>query len=517
MGYKRPKPARGASTSRLNFQDLMSEPEKVARPEARPEPRPEARIAKGFRDITAGELDARTRMIVKIRNCYERYGFEPLETPAIEYTGALGKFLPDQDRPNAGVFSFADEDGEWMSLRYDLTAPLARYVAQNFQSLPKPFRRYAYGPVYRNEKPGPGRFRQFWQFDADTVGSDSPAADAEMCMLAADTLEALGVKRGRYVIKINDRRILDAVMEAAGLGGSEHASKRLTVLRAIDKLDRLGLDGVRQLLGPGRKDESGDFTKGAGLDSGQASKILDYLANPMPQSGLRGAEDLQTILSLCRAGGFGEDQIRADQTVVRGLEYYTGPVFEAELTFETKDENGNAIRFGSVGGGGRYDDLVARFTGERVPATGFSIGVSRLQAALALVEGGVEKRTGPVVVLVMDRDQIAQYQKLVQQLRSAGIRAEMYLGASGMKAQMKYADKRNSPCVVIQGSDERAKGEVMIKDLIEGAKAAAAIQSNKDWKAARPAQFAVPEAMLIEHVKDVISRHQTQSASGKSV
>ena len=228
------------------------------------DPRPEARLPKGLFDIPAGEIRATREMLDTIRGVFESYGFEPLDTPAIEYTDALGKFLPDQDRPNEGVFSFKDDDEQWLSLRYDLTAPLARYVAENYQNLPKPFRRYQVGPVWRNEKPGPGRFRQFTQFDADTVGASSVAADAELCMLAADTLEALGVPRGQYVIKVNNRKVLDGVLESIDLGGDANFGKRLTVLRAIDKLDRLGIEGVRAALGQGRKDESGDFTEGRG-------------------------------------------------------------------------------------------------------------------------------------------------------------------------------------------------------------------------------------------------------------
>jgi histidyl-tRNA synthetase len=486
-------------------------------------PRPQARIAKGFRDIEAAELSGLNEMLAKIRGVYGRYGFEALETPAIEYTDALGKFLPDQDRPNAGVFSFQDDDEKWMSLRYDLTAPLARYVAQNYQTLPKPYRRYAFGNVYRNEKPGPGRFRQFMQFDADTVGADSVAADAEMCMLAADTLEALGVKRGDYVIKFSSRNLLDGLLEAIGLTGNESAPRRLAVLRAVDKLDRLGIEGVTALLGKGRRDESGDFTKGAELSVAQIDEVLRFLApavaDALPYSEGRiaafdnptydlGIREATLIGEFCATAGYETDRIRLDQTVVRGLEYYTGPVFEAELTFEVKGDDGQSVRFGSVGGGGRYDDLVARFTGERVPATGFSIGVSRLQAALSLIDAKPQAALGPVVVLVMDKAEIASYQKMTQTLRNAGIRAEMYLGSSGMKAQMKYADKRNSPCAIIQGSDERAKGEVTIKDLIEGAKAAAAIKDNKEWKAARPAQFSVPEANLVDEVKKLIARHR---------
>jgi histidyl-tRNA synthetase len=493
----------------------MSKDNTSARPSPQAQTAPVARLAKGFRDIEAAELHGLNAMVAKIRDVYERYGFQALETPAIEYTDALGKFLPDQDRPNAGVFSFQDEDEQWMSLRYDLTAPLARYVAQNFQVLPKPFRRYAFGNVYRNEKPGPGRFRQFMQFDADTVGAESVAADAEMCMLAADTLEALGVKRGDYVIKVSNRKLLDGLLEGIGLDVSDGA-RRLTVLRAVDKLDRLGLQGVSDLLGKGRKDESGDFTKGADLTPAQSMEVISFLEKPVLENRDKsnnatfnsGVQDLLEIQNLCRSAGYDESRIRVDQTVVRGLEYYTGPVFEAELTFEVKGDDGKPVRFGSVGGGGRYDDLVARFTGEKVPATGFSIGVSRLQAALSLIGEKKSEALGPVVVLVMDKGEVATYQKMTQALRNAGIRAEMYLGSSGMKAQMKYADKRNAPCAIIQGSDERAKGEVTIKDLIEGAKAAAAIKDNKEWKAARPAQFSVSESNLIDEVKKLIARHQ---------
>mgnify|MGYP001765853204 FL=1 len=489
---------------------------------------PEARLPKGFRDIEAAELRATNAMLETIRAVYERYGFEPLETPSIEYTDALGKFLPDQDRPNEGVFSFTDEDDQWLSLRYDLTAPLARYVAQNFQTLPKPFRRYATGLVYRNEKPGPGRFRQFTQFDADTVGAESIAADAEICMLAADTLEALGIARGDYVVKVNNRKVLDGMIQSVGVDPADDA-KRLAVLRSLDKLDKFDRNDIALLLGPGRKDQSGDFTKGAGLATEQIDALLAYVSQPPPDDDLGasarrvsgfeptqlyidGLAELGAISDLVKAAGYNSDRIRIDYSVVRGLEYYTGPVFEAELTFQVKDEDGNAVRFGSVGGGGRYDGLVERFLGQKVPATGFSIGVSRLQAALAVLKKDAAKAdaSGPVVVLVMDKGELPTYQKLTQQLRAAGIRAEMYLGSSGMKAQMKYADKRGAPCVVIQGSDERAKGEVTIKDLVEGAKAAAAIADNKEWKAARPAQVACAEADLVATVREIVARHRKE-------
>jgi len=494
-------------------------------------------LPRGFADRGPQEIAAVERMLAVIRQTYELYGFEAVETPFIEYTDALGKFLPDQDRPNEGVFSFRDDDEQWLSLRYDLTAPLARHVAENFDRLPKPYRSYRAGVVFRNEKPGPGRFRQFMQFDADTVGAPSVIADAEMCMMAADTLERLGIKRGDYVIKINNRKVLDGVMEAIGLGGAENVGRRLTVLRAIDKLDRLGVDGVRLLLGPGRKDESGDFTKGAQLNDRQSGTVLDVI-QATNVSGLKQVLDKVTMntggvpdskgglahlpyedainelveqfVPFVEQAGYESDRIRIDPSVVRGLEYYTGPVFEAELTFGVNDERGNPVRFGSVGGGGRYDGLVARFRGEPVPATGFSIGVSRLYAALKLIDSPIvsgAELTGPVVVLVLDRDQITRYQSLVARLRDANIRAELYLGGAGMKAQMRYADKRGAPCVIIQGSDERARGEVQIKDLVEGARAAASIASNEEWKAARPAQISVPEERLVEAVREILARY----------
>ncbi|HLM38268.1 MAG TPA: histidine--tRNA ligase [Microvirga sp.] len=484
-----------------------------------------ARAPRGFADRAPADLAATERMLAAIRETYELYGFEGVETPFVEYTEALGKFLPDQDRPNEGVFSFQDDDEQWLSLRYDLTAPLARYVAENFDALPKPYRSYRAGWVFRNEKPGPGRFRQFMQFDADTVGSASVAADAEICMMAADTLERLGLKRGDYLIKVNNRKVLDGVLEAIGLGGETQAGQRLTVLRAIDKLDRLGPDGVGQLLGPGRKDESGDFTKGAALAPEAIERVLSFTGakgadNAATVANLRevvgasargqeGANELAEIAALVAASGY-DDRVSIDPSVVRGLEYYTGPVYEAELTFSVTDESGRPVRFGSVGGGGRYDGLVGRFRSEPVPATGFSIGVSRLLSALQMVKSPIvsgSEKPGPVVVLVMDRDQVAAYQRMVSALRQAGIRAELYLGSSGMKAQMKYADRRQSPCAIIQGSNERERGEVEIKDLIEGARAADAIASNAEWKASRPAQFSVPEAGLVDAVREVLARH----------
>jgi histidyl-tRNA synthetase len=488
-----------------------------------------ARLPRGLADRGPAEIAATRTMTDAIRTVYERYGFEPIETPAIEYTDALGKFLPDQDRPNEGVFSFQDDDGQWLSLRYDLTAPLARHVAENFQHIALPYRSYRFGWVFRNEKPGPGRFRQFMQFDADTVGAASMAADAEICMMAADTMEALGIERGQYVVKVNNRKVLDGVMEAIGIGGDENAGKRLTVLRAIDKLDRLGVEGVRALLGEGRKDESGDFTKGAGLGAADIEIVLGVIEQrrdwrdtiaiadihlAKSQTGQKGVEELEEIAKLVAAAGY-HDRVKIDPSVVRGLEYYTGPVYEVELLVETKDEKGRPVRFGSVGGGGRYDGLVSRFRGEPVPATGFSIGVSRLQAALTLI-GKLDSKPapGPVLVTVFDRERVADYQRMVAQLRNAGIRAELYLGNQkhSVGQQLKYADRRGSPCAVIQGGDEKAKGEVQIKDLILGATLTDTQDRDEYLKKQAEAQFAIAESDLVEGVRRVLTRHNIRWA-----
>ena len=495
------------------------------------------RLPRGFEDRTPGEIAAVGQMIEKIKAVYERYGFDPVETPLFEYTETLGKFLPDTDRPNAGVFSLQDDDEQWMSLRYDLTAPLARYFADNFETLPKPYRSYRQGYVFRNEKPGPGRFRQFMQFDADTVGAGGPEADAEMCMMMADVMDALGLE-GKYVVRVNNRKVLDGVLDAIGLAGD--GERRLVVMRAIDKLDRLGPEGVKLLLGAGRKDESGDFTKGAGLDVEQADFILgvlfssiaaeenvrriggpegaealrpnahfpinDYIKKVSP-SFTEGLEELSRMKSLFYASGYNPDRIKIDPSVVRGLEYYTGPVFEIELTFKVQNEKGQDVVFGSVGGGGRYDGLVSRFRREPVPATGFSIGVSRLANALKLTGNlGATEPAGPVVVLVMDKEQMAGYQAMVSELRKAGIRAEMFLGnTKNFGKQVAYADKRNSPIVVIEGSQEREQGILQIKDLIAGKQAAEAITDNAEWKAARPGQFEIKRADLVAAVSKLLS------------
>jgi histidyl-tRNA synthetase len=543
----------------------------------KPARRPRAETPKGFRDYFGADVTERKQMLDKVAEVYHRYGFDPLETSAVETVEALGKFLPDVDRPNEGVFAWQDEDADWLALRYDLTAPLARAYAQNRNDLPSPYRRYAMGPVWRNEKPGPGRFRQFYQCDADTVGAPSVAADAEICAMLADALEAVGIDRGDYVVKVNNRKVLNGVMEVAGVldpsDPERFAEERGIVLRAIDKMDRMGTQGVRALLGAGRKDESGDFTKGAGLGIEQVEKIMafvsakegvaeslaklvsDAIESGLPYSrfsramfsivgesgtdtdysqidaegglyrnlatinhlrklvadssvGCAGVDELEEIASLLAAQGYGPDRIVIDPGVVRGLGYYTGPVFEAELTFEILDEKGRKRSFGSVAGGGRYDDLVKRFTGQAVPATGVSIGVDRLLAALrATGRGGVDL-AGPVVVTVMDRDRMAEYMGMVGELRQADIRAEVYLGnPKSFGNQLKYADKRQSPIAVIQGGNEAETGVVILKDLILGTKIAEGA-SLEEWKS-RPAQVEVKRADLVEQVQAMLLRQKS--------
>ncbi|WP_102108603.1 histidine--tRNA ligase [Oceaniglobus roseus] len=491
------------------------------------QPRPKAATPKGFRDYFGAEVTRRRDMLETIAKVYHLYGFDALETSAVETVEALGKFLPDVDRPNEGVFAWQEEDSDWLALRYDLTAPLARVAAQYRNDLPSPYRRYAMGPVWRNEKPGPGRFRQFYQCDADTVGAPSVAADAEICAMLSDVLEAVGIARGDYIVRINNRKVLNGVMEVAGVLDPEDPEKfaheRGIVLRAIDKLDRLGLDGVRALLGEGRKDDSGDFTKGAGLSAGQAERIVGFLhargddaAQTLARlgdlvagspTGEEGVAELSTMADLLGAGGYGPDRIVIDPSVVRGLGYYTGPVFEAELTFEIEDEKGRPRQFGSVAGGGRYDDLVKRFTGQEVPATGVSIGVDRLLAALDAKGRLTSDMRGPVIVTVMDRERMADYQAMVAELRKSNIRAEVYLGnPKNFGNQLKYADKRGSPIAVIQGADERARDVVQIKDLDLGAKLAESV-SHEEWKD-QPAQFECPRDRMVAEIAKRLARPQ---------
>jgi histidyl-tRNA synthetase len=487
--------------------------------------RPKARIPRGFRDRLGAEIAAEREMLARISAVYEAHGFDALETPAFEYTDALGKFLPDVDRPNQGVFSLQDDDEQWMSLRYDLTAPLARFVAENYDGLPKPFRRYQIGPVWRNEKPGPGRFRQFTQCDADTVGAPAPYADAEMCALFCDVIEAAGIARGDFFIRVSNRKIVDGLFEKIGLSEESDAETRLAVMRSMDKFDKFGAKGVALLLGQGRKDDSGDFTEGAKLDDAKIETVLAFLTSGPENSGNSlGADPLGVIANLLgdtKSGAEGLEELYGikssipdfssrpivfDCSVIRGLDYYTGPVFEAEFASGLTDARGRPVQMGSIGGGGRYDGLVKRFKGVEVPAVGVSVGVSRLLAALELKKGAEETARGPVVVLALEKDRMADYQKMAAELRAAGIRAEVYLGGSNFAKQLKYADRRSAPVAVIQGSEEREKGEVTIKDMRLGAELSKEISDNAEWRESQAAQVSVKRGALVEAVKKALGR-----------
>lgn len=483
------------------------------------------RRLKGFRDISAADLLGRDRMIAVVRQVYERYGFAPLETPVLEYVDALGKFLPEADRPDAGIFSFRDEDEEWIALRYDLTAPLSRFVAMN-PELPRPFRRYQVGPVFRMEKPGPGRFREFYQFDFDSVGTASMLADAECCMIMCDTLEGLGIEPGQYIVRVNNRKVLNGVLEAM-MGGAEFAPDTgAKVLRSIDKLDRVGLAGVKALLGSaGRRDESGDFMKGVGLEPSQIDVVMRYLSikaatrsmtcdelqNLVGSSatGSEGVAELREIDAALTGGDYGSDRVQFDPTVVRGLAYYTGPVFEGVLTFEIKDEDGQPRQFGSVFGGGRYDDLVERFTGQKVPATGASIGVDRLLAALkALGRSDVPACVAPVLITRIDKNLTVEYQRMATELRQAGIKAELYVGTQGIGKQFKYAADTGKIAAVVMGEDEMKAGQVSIKDLRLGDELSKEIGADRrQWLEQQPAQFTAPRSELVESIRTTLARH----------
>ncbi len=494
--------------------------------------RPQPRNYKGFRDVFPADLLAKRQMIDAVRQVYESYGFVPLETPAVEYVDVLGKFLPESHEVSGGIFSFrnpdlaapkADDPDLWLGLRYDLTAPLARVVAQ-YPELPHPFRRYQLGTVWRYEKPGPGRFREFTQLDFDSVGVESVDADAEACMVICDAFEALGFNRGEYVVKVNNRKVLQGVLEACGLSDvdiSREDSQAGVVLRAIDKLDRLGLAGVTQLLGAGRRDESGDFTPGAQLTLEQIETIAGYLSAQVASRaavcdslaryvgesaiGAAGVAELRQIDALLTRLGFGDDQVCFDPTIIRGLGYYTGPVFEGVLTLPVVDEDGHERQFGSVFGGGRYDNLVERFTGARVPATGASVGVDRLLEAVKLLrKGTLQSSTADVLITVMEQGRLGDYFALARQLRAAGINAELYLAGGGFKKQLKYADKLGVPLAIIIGSNEFEAGTATVKNLRLGAELAAQIEDRDAWRKGQPAQVEVKMSELIPKLTEML-------------
>ncbi|MBN2208470.1 MAG: histidine--tRNA ligase [Candidatus Coatesbacteria bacterium] len=480
--------------------------------------RPKPRLARGFRDVVGAELAARYKMIETIRRVYELYGFAPLETPTVEFADMLGKFIQETGLPDEGVFSFKADQPEWLALRYDLTAPLSRYFAQH-RDLPRPFRRYQIGSAFRIEKPGPGRFREFIQFDIDTVGSASMAADAEICCVLCDAFDALGLA-GRYVVRVGNRRVLNGVLEASGVDTKADGGVTSTrVMRCVDKFERLGLGGVVALLRLGRMDESGDFTEGAGLTEAQVAVVTEYLKASadtrrglcealgkivgQSQEGKSGVDELKKIDEFLTAAGYDEQRVVFDPTIVRGLTYYTGPVYEASL----KDEKGNFTS--SIAGGGRYDNLIERFTGQKVPATGASIGVDRLLDVLKGAERIAESVLAPVLVTQMDERHVPEYTAMVFELRRAGIPAELFLGRGNIGKQLKYADQRNIPLAVIAGDDEFATNSVSIKDLRLGAEVASEVGERSEWLKHEQTQETVPREELVERIAALLAKYSS--------
>ena len=411
----------------------------------------------GFIDRQEKELLVRDFIISNIKEVMIRYGFKYLETPSFEYTESIGKFLPDKDRPDGGVFSFKDES-KWLSLRYDLTAPLARYVAKNYLEIPKPFKRYQLGKVWRNEKPGPGRFREFLQFDADFVGTKSLQADAELCVMISEILEKCGLLKSEYVIKISSRKITEELFKKINIKDEQ---QKLSSLRALDKIDRLGWNGVKQLLGEGRKDKSGDFTKGANLSSKNIEIIENELKKKLPET-----QDLEEIFKIFKNYNFSNFEF--DPSIIRGLEYYTGVIFEVNLKFDVKNNKGQVIQFGSIGGGGRYDNLVNNFGNYDAPATGISIGLDRLVYALMQKKEFKIKQSKPVVICVFSKNSMKEYIDLQKLLREAGVSTEIYPGEGKLKKQMEYANKINSPAVILYGEDEIKSGKPTLRNLSSG-------------------------------------------------
>ena len=476
------------------------------------------RLPRGFRDYSPGELKLRDKLIREVTRVYELFGFAPLETSVFEYADSLGKFLPESDKPDGGIFSLKDDDGEWIATRYDLTAPLSRFYAKNFQTLPKPFRRYQLGPVFRQEQTGVGRFRQFYQLDFDTVGSSNILTDLETVKILNAAFLGLGLKQEDFTVKVNNRKILSGFL--SGLDIAQPSETFTSVMRNMDKLDKLGLGEIAKLLGPGRKDESGVFTPGSGLKQNQTEAIIRFLSarsdnrsetlkNLKEMSGGNAAAE-EGLNELEQIGAFlGETHpnVVFDPSLVRGLEYYTGPVFEVELNFEVPDEKGQKRKFGSIAGGGRYDDLVKRFTGQEIPAVGASIGLDRLMSAMVMLDEYKEELAfaGPVVIIRMDPNLTAEYLAIETELRAAGIPCEIYQGSSGLGAQTKYADRRNSPAVILLGENELRENQVSVKDMNLGRRMSGDIGDRKTWLEQKPAQVTVERGKLLETVRQIVS------------
>jgi histidyl-tRNA synthetase len=465
------------------------------------------RLSRGLRDLLPEQIAARQRIIDTVRGVYESYGFVPLATPAVEYldvlTGSGGQ------EANQSIFSVTNPEKEKLGLRFDLTVPLARVISQ-YRDLPRPFRRYQVADVWRADKPGPGRFREFTQFDIDSVGVASDLADVEIIAVMCDALGALDV--GAFKVRFSSRRVLNLLLTFAGIDPSRGAD----AFRVLDKLDKIGAERVRKELTSGYKDDSGDTIPGLGLKSEQVDRIEQFLAIRAESrdevlSKLRqtigqvpnATEEIDVLARMSKrlaSLGYGDDRVSVDLSVARGLAYYTGPVFEAILT--------DAPQYGSVFGGGRYDDLVMRFLGERVPAVGSSMGVDRLLAALVeLNRIKLKRSTAQVLVTVLDESMTEEYLAIVFELRRAGVPAELYLGDARIGKQVKLADAMDIPVVLMYGPDEKTKGVVTVKDMVVGRAKSAKLASDRSaWLQDRPGQVEAPRGELVSAVKRMLSQ-----------
>ena len=452
-----------------------------------------AQLPKGFRDNSEDSIDIRNQVINIIRNECEQFGFKNIETPALEYTEALGKFLPDVDRPSGGVFSFQDDDGRWLSMRYDLTAPLARYVAENYQFIPKPFKRYQFGSVWRNEKPGPGRYREFIQFDADAIGISNNYIDAELCVIVARIFKKIGFSENEYKIKYSSRIIWENLFKQIEIEDKQIPA----VLRAVDKLDRVGINGVKDLLLKGREDQSGDFMEGVNLKNDQVNKILDFISN-------KNSKDDQLSSFEEYLQNYKDLPFEFDPTVVRGLEYYTGLVFEVELTTKVVNDKGKEVIFGSVAGGGRYDKLIARFGKEDVPATGISIGIDRLIYAIEQFDKIQSNKKPLIIIANLIPEQISNYLSIAEVVRDEGYACEIFYGSNNLSKQLKYSDKRKASLVIIIGEDEIKNKTISIKNLTVGKELSKNIDSREEWKELKAGQFIINKDDLITELKKIL-------------
>ena len=468
------------------------------------------RLSRGLRDLLPEYMLARQRMVETIRQVYELYGFSPLETPAVEYLDVLSGSAGEEAQRS--IFRVSNPEDEDLGLRFDLTVPLSRFVSQYRQEMVLPFRRYQVAQVWRADKPGAGRYREFTQFDLDSVGAESEVADTEIIAAMCDTLDALKV--GPYRVRFSSRKILSLLLSHASIP----ATAATDVFRVLDKLEKVGLDKVKKELTTGYTDASGDPIRGLGLADDQVAKIEQFLAitgstrdevlSKLAElfRGVEGAEDElavpRRISSHLTALGYESDRVSLDVTIARGLAYYTGPVFEAVLL--------DAPQFGSIFGGGRYDDLVTRFTGQRIPATGASIGVDRLLAALIELERIPERRTtSKVLVTAMDPDLTEEYLAITYELRRAGIPTEIHVGRpKRLGKQLQRADRLQIPYVVIMGSDEASRGVVTVKEMDIGRTKSADLSEHEEWKSARFGQQEVQRSDLVQTLQRLLQQQE---------